>query len=112
MAYKLDIKPKAANSLEKINEPDYTRIRLAIYSLAVNARPQGYLKLKGREGYRIRSGDFRIIYNIMIIFLLSLLLLLGIEKIFTIKEKSYDFMLAFSFLLLNKKHGCTVINIH
>lgn len=64
MAHKLNIKPTAAKSLEKINEPDYSNIKSAIYSLTVNARPQGYIKLKGREGYRIRSGDYRIIYNI------------------------------------------------
>lgn len=27
-------------------------------------RPQGYKKLKGREGYRIRTGNYRIVYNI------------------------------------------------
>lgn len=32
--------------------------------LTLNPRPQGHKKLKGREGYRIRVGDYRIIYNI------------------------------------------------
>ena len=27
-------------------------------------RPQGYRKLKGRKGYRIRVGDYRVIYEI------------------------------------------------
>jgi mRNA interferase RelE/StbE len=32
--------------------------------LADNPRPQGYRKLKGRKGYRIRVGDYSIIYEI------------------------------------------------
>ena len=64
MHYQLIIKPKAVKALEKINEPDYSNIKATIYSLADNPRPHGYKKLKGRDGYRIRAGDYRIIYNI------------------------------------------------
>ncbi len=32
--------------------------------LSDNPRPYGYLKLKGREGYRIRVGDYRVLYSI------------------------------------------------
>lgn len=64
MKYQLTIKPKALKALEKINEPAYTNIKAAIYNLAENPRPIGYKKLKGREGYRIRVGDYRVIYNI------------------------------------------------
>ena len=64
MLYRLTIKPKASKALEKINEPDYSNIKAAIYSLADNPKPNGYKKLKGRDGYRIRVGDYRIIYNI------------------------------------------------
>ncbi|MCH8318769.1 MAG: type II toxin-antitoxin system RelE/ParE family toxin [Bacteroidetes bacterium] len=35
-----------------------------IQSLANNPRPHGYIKLKGRDGYRIRKGNYRIIYDI------------------------------------------------
>jgi len=35
-----------------------------MYSLAENPRPHGYIKLKGRAGYRIRVGNYRIIYNV------------------------------------------------
>ena len=64
MPYQLTIKPKAIKALEKINEPDYSTIKAEIYSLADNPRPHGYKKLKGRDAYRIRSGDYRIIYSI------------------------------------------------
>jgi len=33
-------------------------------SLADNPRPQGVVKLSGREGWRIRVGDYRVIYTI------------------------------------------------
>lgn len=64
MPYQLTIKPKAVKALEKINDPDYSSIKAAIYSLAKNPRPHGCKKLKGRDGYRIRAGDYRILYNI------------------------------------------------
>jgi len=62
--YKVRIEKAVLKSLEKINEPYYTKIKIAILKLAVNPRPQGYKQLKGRDGYRIRVADYRIIYNI------------------------------------------------
>jgi mRNA interferase RelE/StbE len=50
--------------LTKIKEPYYSAIKKQIYDLADNPRPHGYKKLKGREGYRIRVGDYRVIYEI------------------------------------------------
>jgi mRNA interferase RelE/StbE len=40
------------------------RAVVAFKDLAVNPRPYGYKKLKGRPGYRIRVGDYRIIYQV------------------------------------------------
>jgi mRNA interferase RelE/StbE len=37
---------------------------LAIGSLEENPKPQGVRKLKNRAGYRIRIGDYRVIYEI------------------------------------------------
>jgi len=62
--YKITIKKVAIKALEKINEPFYSNIKTAIYNLADNPRPIGYKKLKGSDAYRIRVGDYRIIYNI------------------------------------------------
>ena len=64
MVYNVTLKKRAIKTLEKINEPYYTNIKEAIYGLAHNPRPQGYKKLKGRDGYRIRVAHFRIIYEI------------------------------------------------
>lgn len=62
--YRITFKKSVLKILAQINEPHYGAITKAIYSLASNPRPQGYKKLKGRDGYRIRVGDYRIIYEI------------------------------------------------
>lgn len=49
MAYSVSFRNHAIKSLEKINEPFYTKIKKAIYSLAEDPRPKGFKKLKGRE---------------------------------------------------------------
>jgi mRNA interferase RelE/StbE len=64
MSYSLNFTKRAFKELAKINEPFYTSIKIAITGLTDNPRPQGYRKLKGRDGYRIRVGDYRIIYDI------------------------------------------------
>ena len=64
MAYNVTLRKQAIKTLEKINEPYYSNIKEALYSLAHNPRPTGCKKLKGREGYRIRVADYRIIYDI------------------------------------------------
>jgi len=62
--YTLLIEKAVVKSLEKINEPYYSKIKTAILKLAKNPRPAGYKKLKGRDGFRIRVADYRIIYDI------------------------------------------------
>jgi len=64
MAYSLHFSKQAFKELEKINEPFYSAIKQAILNLAQNPRPQGYKKLKGRDSYRIRIGNYRVIYDI------------------------------------------------
>lgn len=63
--YELQYKKKAIKALAKINDPYYSAIIQAIDELAENPRPQGYKKLTGRSGYRIRVGTYRIIYDIL-----------------------------------------------
>lgn len=62
--YKLRIEKAVVKALKKINEPYYSKIKTAILNLAKNPRPAGYKKLKGRDGFRIRVADYRIIYDI------------------------------------------------
>ncbi|MDQ6471489.1 type II toxin-antitoxin system RelE/ParE family toxin [Flavobacterium sp. LHD-80] len=64
MIYNIEFRNKVLKVLIKINEPYYSAIKKHIYDLAENPRPKGYKKLKGRPGYRIRVGDYRVIYEI------------------------------------------------
>lgn len=80
MAYEVTLKKQAIKALEKINEPYYSNIKEAIYSLADNPRPSGCKKLKGRDGYRVRVADYRIIYDIFDDLLTVDLIALGHRK--------------------------------
>jgi mRNA interferase RelE/StbE len=63
--YSIRIKKTARNELEAINtKADRVRIVKRIQSLADDPRPNGSLKLSGRERYRIRQGRYRILYTI------------------------------------------------
>ncbi len=62
--YQLVIDRYAQKQLGKIPPPHFNRIVKAIQELADNPRPAGYRKLTGRPGYRIRTGNYRVIYNI------------------------------------------------
>ena len=62
--YKVRIEKKAQKKLAKISNPYYSKIKSAVLDLAQNPRPKGYKKLKGREAFRIRVADYRIIYEI------------------------------------------------
>ncbi|MBF0274408.1 MAG: type II toxin-antitoxin system RelE/ParE family toxin [Nitrospinae bacterium] len=62
--YKLKIKPSALKELEKIPRNDSKKIINKIKSLAHNPHPVGSEKLSGSEKYRIRQGNYRIIYSI------------------------------------------------
>ncbi|MFV8268751.1 type II toxin-antitoxin system RelE family toxin [Flavobacterium sp. GT2N3] len=80
MSYTITFKDKVIKSLIKINEPFYSAIKKQIYDLAENPRPHGYRKLKGRKGYRIRVGDYRVIYEIFDHILLIDVINLGHRK--------------------------------
>lgn len=65
MLYSLDFSKQAIKELEKINEPFYSHIKQAIFNLTENPRPNGCKKLKGRDSYRIRIGNYRVIYDVL-----------------------------------------------
>jgi mRNA interferase RelE/StbE len=50
--------------LDRIPKKDMARIVAAIRTLAENPRPPGSLKLSGQERYRLRQGDYRVLYSI------------------------------------------------
>lgn len=56
--------PSARRELEALEKAEFSRIRAKILTLASDPRPPGALKLTGEGGYRLRSGDYRILYRI------------------------------------------------
>lgn len=63
-AYKIRIKRSAGKELRRIRGRDQSRIIARIQQLASAPRPPGSKKLSGEEKYRVRQGDFRILYKI------------------------------------------------
>jgi mRNA interferase RelE/StbE len=65
MAYTIFLTKAAAKDLAAVPKKSLQYIDNTIRSLADNPRPHGSIKLQGSdELYRIRKGDFRIIYEI------------------------------------------------
>lgn len=64
MNYTVFILRRAQKELAQLPVGDYERVRDAISALAQDPRPQGCLKLTGRSGWRLRIGEYRIIYEI------------------------------------------------
>jgi mRNA interferase RelE/StbE len=62
--YSLLIKASAAKELEAMPKKDRKRLSARINGLANTPRPTGSEKLSGEEKYRIRQGDYRILYLI------------------------------------------------
>jgi len=78
--YKITISKTAQKQLDKLQDNIANRLIEAIYSLAEDPRPAGCKKLKGRDGYRVREGNYRIIYNIFDNILLIDVIALGHRK--------------------------------
>ncbi|MBI1768528.1 MAG: type II toxin-antitoxin system RelE/ParE family toxin [Bacteroidetes bacterium] len=64
MNYQVLVEKRIEKQISRIPHKDYVKIKEAILSLAKNPRPFGFKKLSAREGYRMRVGDYRIIYQI------------------------------------------------
>ena len=64
MTYALFIERRAQRSLSRIAARDQERIAVAIRGLADEPRPHGVKKLSGRNAWRIRVGDYRVLYEI------------------------------------------------
>ncbi len=67
--YRLEVSPAAGRDLERlkgrIRRQEFERLRIAIRGLADEPRPHGVRKIKGAErAYRIRAGNYRVVYEI------------------------------------------------
>ena len=65
MAYAIEVAPAAERALKALSKFMQTQIVRRIDKLAIEPRPHGVGKLAGEDHlYRIRSGDYRILYEI------------------------------------------------
>jgi mRNA interferase RelE/StbE len=62
MAYTVRLKPRAEAELDKLPLATVRRITAKLLALEEEPRPQGSIKLEGTDGYRIRIGDYRVVY--------------------------------------------------
>ncbi|WP_246078071.1 type II toxin-antitoxin system RelE family toxin [Rhodoglobus vestalii] len=67
----------AARALKRVDHHHRDRIRGAIALLSENPRPPGAKALQGRPGFRVRVGDYRIVYTIQDDVLLVVVVTLG-----------------------------------
>ena len=80
MSYRIEVRPAALRALRKIHSDDRKRIQGAIALLAQEPRPPGATSLRGRDGIRVRVGDYRIIYTVQDEVLLVVVVSLGHRK--------------------------------
>ena len=66
MTYKIQFHRKASKSLQSLNKNDFRRIRKIVNSLESDPRSKGkkLTDSKFPDVYRVRSGDYRIVYQV------------------------------------------------
>ena len=62
MSWRIEISRDARKELERLPAQIQIRISKAILALEENPFPHGCKKLKNRDGFRIRIGDYRVLY--------------------------------------------------
>ena len=81
MLYRVALSKPAVHQFGKLDKPVQARLKPRIDALAQNPRPQGVKKLAGEEElYRLRVGDYRIVYQIQDKVLLVLVVKVGQRK--------------------------------
>jgi mRNA interferase RelE/StbE len=63
-AYKINFKLSVEKDLRSIPKTELRKILERIESLAANPRPRGCEKLTGQNKYRVRQGNYRILYTV------------------------------------------------
>lgn len=73
--YKVAIKKSAAKEIERLPRKDMKAVLERVESLSENPRPRDCKKLSSQEKYRIRCGNYRILYaiedDILIVFVVK-----------------------------------------
>jgi mRNA interferase RelE/StbE len=64
MTYRVEVSRRAAKAVTSLDKPLRRKILAAIDALSGDPRPAGVKKLADQQAWRIRVGDYRIIYEI------------------------------------------------
>ena len=63
--YRLKLSNRVTKQLDKLEKPALVRVYNKLKELESNPMPPGCLKLTNQEAYRIRIGDYRVVYEII-----------------------------------------------
>jgi mRNA interferase RelE/StbE len=78
VTYRVEVSPAALRQLRKLDRVALRRVQAAIELLAIEPRPSGAKKLVGGNGeWRVRTGDYRVVYEIRDNMLLILVVAVG-----------------------------------
>ncbi len=81
MTYKIEFAKQAAKQFKALPRQEQQRLKTKIDNLETDPRPSGVVKLSGEKNlYRIRVGNYRIIYSIQDSRLLILIVKIGHRK--------------------------------
>jgi mRNA interferase RelE/StbE len=64
MRYRVVLSKSVQKELDRLPDNIASRILMRLAGLETNPRPADVKKLKGRDAWRIRVGDYRVIYEI------------------------------------------------
>ena len=62
--YKIELKRRAQRALDRLPKDDFNIVVETVKGLASSPRPRGVEKIKSAGLWRIRQGDYRIVYSI------------------------------------------------
>lgn len=78
--YRIELRPAALKALRKVDPQDRRRLQGAIALLGEDPRPPSAKVLQGRDGLRVRVGNYRILYTVHDDVLLIVVVTLGHRK--------------------------------
>jgi mRNA interferase RelE/StbE len=81
MRYRIEVTPRAQKELKALPVRERQRVAEQIDALKTDPRPEGCKKLKGKEDfYRIRVGDYRVVYLVKVEVLVILIVRIADRK--------------------------------
>lgn len=64
MTYRVEFTASAAKEVRQLDRVVRRRVLVLLQALSDEPRPHGARRLRGRDGWRVRIGDYRVLYDI------------------------------------------------